>query len=102
MRIGIPRAHYYEGLDTEVERVADEALVRLRDAGAVLVEADVAGLTERNEGMVVRIAYYEFGRAMPDYLARYHPDVSFQALVEGTSPDIRKAVSYTHLRGPRD
>jgi hypothetical protein len=29
---------------------------------------------------------------MPEYLARYHPNVSFQDLVEGTSPDIRKVI----------
>jgi Asp-tRNA(Asn)/Glu-tRNA(Gln) amidotransferase A subunit family amidase len=92
VRIGIPRAHYYEGLDVEVERVSNGALARLRDAGAVLVEAEVPGLTERNDGMIVRIAYFEFGRAMPEYLAHYHPNVSFQDLVEGTSPDIRKVI----------
>ena len=92
VRIGIPRAHYYEGLDAEVERVATEALAKLRDAGAVLVEVDVPGLTERNDGMVVRIAYYEFGHAMPAYLARFQTNVSFQELVEGTSPDIRKVI----------
>jgi mandelamide amidase len=92
VRIGIPRAHYYEGLDEEVERVANEALAKLRDAGAVLVGADLPGLTERNDGVIVRIAYYEFGRAMPEYLARYHPKVSFQDLVEATSPDIRKVI----------
>ncbi len=71
VRIGIPQAHYYEGLDPEVERVSTEALVKLGDAGAVLVEMDAPGLTERNDGMIVRIAYYEFGRAMPEYLARF-------------------------------
>ena len=68
VRIGIPRAHYYECLDADVERVSTEALAKLRDAGAVLVEMDVPGLTERNDGMIVRIVYYEFGRAMPAYL----------------------------------
>jgi Asp-tRNA(Asn)/Glu-tRNA(Gln) amidotransferase A subunit family amidase len=102
VRIGIPRSHYYEGLDAEVERVSNEALAKLRDAGAVLVEAEVPGLTERNDGMIVRIAYYEFGRAMPEYLARYHPNVSFQDLVDGTSPDIRKVIEDLVVgKGPR-
>ena len=92
VRIGIPRAHHYEGLDADVERVSTEALAKLRDAGAVLVEMDVPGLTERNDGMIVRIVYYEFGRAMPAYLARFQPNVSFQELVEKASPDIRKVI----------
>lgn len=102
VRIGIPRAHYYEGLDPEVERVSTEALAKLRDAGAVLVEMDVPGLTERNDGMTVRIAYYEFGRAMPAYLARFQPNVSFQELVEKTSPDIRKVLNdFVVGKGPK-
>ena len=44
VRLGISRTHYYAGLDSEVERVTDEALKRLRDAGAVLVEVDVPDL----------------------------------------------------------
>jgi Asp-tRNA(Asn)/Glu-tRNA(Gln) amidotransferase A subunit family amidase len=92
VRIGIPRAHYYEGLDADVDKVITQSLQKLRDAGAVLVEMDIPGLTERNEGMVVRIAYYEFSRAMPEYLVRFQTNVSFQALVEATSPDIHKVI----------
>jgi mandelamide amidase len=40
-RIGIPRQHYWEGLDAEVERVTKEVLVRLKDAGVTLVDVDV-------------------------------------------------------------
>jgi mandelamide amidase len=38
VRIGIPRTPYWEDLDPEVERVAQECLMRLRAAGAVLVD----------------------------------------------------------------
>lgn len=40
-RIGLPRQHYWEDLDPEVERVARIALSRLQDAGATLVDVDV-------------------------------------------------------------
>lgn len=102
VRIGIPRAHYYEGLDADVGRAVTLALTKLRDAGAVLIDMDIPGLTERNDGMIVRIAYYEFGRAMPDYLARFQTNVSFQNLVEATSPDIRKVINDLVVgNGPR-
>jgi indoleacetamide hydrolase len=35
IRIGIPRQHYWEGLDPEVERVAREAVAQLREAGVL-------------------------------------------------------------------
>jgi len=42
MRIGIPRSHYWENLDDDVRVVAEAALARLRDAGATLVDIEVA------------------------------------------------------------
>jgi mandelamide amidase len=40
VRIGVPRKPYWEDLEPDVERVSREALERLRDAGAVLIEID--------------------------------------------------------------
>jgi mandelamide amidase len=39
-RIGVPRGYYWENIDDDVRAVAEEALHRLRDAGAVLVDVD--------------------------------------------------------------
>src|SRR6476620_3683308 len=41
LRIGVPRGHFWEDLDDEVERILEPVLGQLRDAGAVLVEGDV-------------------------------------------------------------
>jgi Asp-tRNA(Asn)/Glu-tRNA(Gln) amidotransferase A subunit family amidase len=38
LRIGVPRAHFFEEVEPGVAAVVDAALQRLRDAGAVLVE----------------------------------------------------------------
>lgn len=46
LRLGVPRAYFYEDLDPGVETVIETALARLADAGAVLVEADVPRLHE--------------------------------------------------------
>ena len=40
VRLGVPRKPYWEDLEPEVERVCREALERLRDAGAVLIDVD--------------------------------------------------------------
>src|SRR5438552_2270665 len=45
VRLGVSRLHYFADLDPEVARVAEEALTKLRDAGVVLVEADVPDVT---------------------------------------------------------
>jgi len=40
VRIGVPRSPFWEEVDTEVARVAEDALLRLRAAGATLVDVD--------------------------------------------------------------
>jgi len=42
VRIGIPQQHYWEGLDSEVERVCKSALAQLEAAGATVVSVDVS------------------------------------------------------------
>jgi indoleacetamide hydrolase len=42
VRIGVPRSPYWEGIDAEVARVAEDALLRLRAAGATLVDIDAS------------------------------------------------------------
>ncbi len=40
VRIGVPRGPYWEEIDAEVLRVAEDALIHLRAAGATLVDVD--------------------------------------------------------------
>ena len=42
LRLGVPRSYFWENLDAEVGQILETVLVRLRDAGVVLVEGDVA------------------------------------------------------------
>ena len=42
----VPRGLFWEDLDAELAQVMDKALAKLREAGVVLVEADIAGIAE--------------------------------------------------------
>jgi indoleacetamide hydrolase len=42
VRLGVPRNPYWEGLDAEVARLAEDALTRLRAAGATLVDIETS------------------------------------------------------------
>ena len=42
LRLGVPRGHFWENLDAELGAILEDELARLRDAGVVLVEGDVA------------------------------------------------------------
>jgi mandelamide amidase len=102
LRLGVPRGYYYQNLDGTLAPVIEEALARLRDEGAVLVEADLPDLQAINDQVAFPLALYEVVRDLPNYLADVgsgvtlaslaaqilSPDVSglFAGLVAGASP----------------
>src|SRR5438477_596673 len=43
-RLGLPRGYFWENLDAELAAILEAALARLREAGVVLVEGDVANV----------------------------------------------------------
>jgi indoleacetamide hydrolase len=66
-RIGIP-ASFWTGLDRELEAVAIAARTKLRDAGVVLVDADMPGLFEQNAKVSFPVALHEPVADIPAYL----------------------------------
>jgi mandelamide amidase len=66
-RLGIPAA-FWNGLDRDVAAVAKAACARLRDAGVVLVDADMAGLFEQNSKVSFVVALHEPIDDIPAYL----------------------------------
>jgi len=50
LRLGVPRRYFWENLDSELEKICEQTLRRLTDAGITLVEVDMsqeAALTAR-------------------------------------------------------
>lgn len=107
LRLGVPRKFFWENLDPKLAPLCEAALQRLRGAGAILVEADIANIGALNDAIGFPIAIYEVVRDLPNYLADHgavtlpqlaaqiaSPDVSglFAALVAGTPPSVPEAV----------
>lgn len=102
LRLGVPRGNFYQGIDTAIVPVIEAALARLRDAGAVLVEADLPNLQALNDQVAFPLALYEVMFDLPNYLddvgagvtidelasQMLSPDVAglFAGLVSGASP----------------
>ena len=80
VRLGISRAHYFTGLDPEVERVTNEALRKLVDAGAVLVEADVPDLTKLVDAANFPIIQNETMPMITRYLEEFETGVTFDQI----------------------
>jgi mandelamide amidase len=89
LRLGVPRAHFWEDLEPGTREVAEAALEAIRAAGAVPVEVDLPGLAQANGAAGFPIALFEFVRDMTRYLAERRPGVGFEALLAGIgSPDV--------------
>ncbi len=88
-RIGVPRAHFYDDLDPETERVANEALAALAAAGAVLIDADMPDIPKLDEAAGFPIALYETVVELNRYLSESGLDLDFAGLADAcASPDV--------------
>ena len=93
LRLGVPRAYFYEHLDAAVENAMNTALLRLAEAGVELVEADLTQVPALNDKVGFPIVLYETSQLLPRYLQEHAPDVSPQRLVAAiASPDVKKVV----------
>lgn len=99
VRLGISRSHYYADLDPEVERVAQEALRRLRDAGAVLVEADVPDLPKLWSAATFPIIAHQTVPMTSKYLEEFGTGITFDQLLAAVSPDVKATLESFALPG---
>ena len=89
VRLGVPRQYYYADLDTEVERISHESLQKLADAGAELVEADVARLGELIALTTDQVQLYHLMPMLIRFLQEFNTGVSFDELIAQASPNIQ-------------
>ena len=87
--LGIVRDYWFEDLDPEVERVTALALKRLEQAGAVLVEAPLAGVAQLIALTTDQVQNHDVRVALPRYLAEYGTGLTLDELIERASPDIK-------------
>ncbi len=100
LRLGVPRAHFWAPLDAEVARLMEGVLAALKEAGAVLVEADIpdAGRLDAEAGFP--IALYETVVDLDAYLAGHGSAMKYAQLVaQCASPDVAGLLQSLHGEG---
>ncbi|MEA3105541.1 MAG: indoleacetamide hydrolase [Gammaproteobacteria bacterium] len=90
IRLGVVRDYWFADLDPEVERIAGEALARLRDAGAVLVEGKIPGLAHLIDLTTNPVQNHDVRPELARYLKDYGARLSVEELIAHASPDIRE------------
>lgn len=98
-RLGVSRAHYFADLDPEVERVTGEALAKLKEAGAVLVEVDIPDLTKLVDLANFPIIQNETVPMITKYLDEFEAGVSFDQVVATASDDAKRDLGLFALPG---
>ncbi len=69
LRLGVPRAALYAGLDEASRPAVEGALTALAGAGVNLIEADIPALQTLAGNVRELLVGFEIGRDLPDYLA---------------------------------
>lgn len=90
LRLGVPRGYFFETLDPAVAVNAEAALEALRDAGVILVEADIPNLGALDAAVSFPVVLYEFMQDLPRYLSDNGLDLTMQDILDGIgSPDVK-------------
>ena len=90
VRIGVPRKHFWENLDPELEKICEGTLRRLTDAGVVLVDVDMSEEASLDAEAGFPIALYETVTDLNIYLAEHGIGFDFATLAAKTaSPDVK-------------
>ena len=94
IRLGIPRAYYYENLETGLADVIETTLDLLAASCKDLVEVDLEQVGALNEKVSFPVVLYEAKRDVQQYLAEYAPHVAIEdVLAQIASPDVKQAYS---------
>ena len=101
VRLGVPRAFFYENLESSLAPVVENALATLRRAGCVLVEAGLPDIEKLYATARPPISYYEMLHDLSDYLLKSGTKITAEAAIARiASPDV-KAGYETYGIGPK-
>jgi aspartyl-tRNA(Asn)/glutamyl-tRNA(Gln) amidotransferase subunit A len=92
VRVGVPRPHFFEYLQPDVNAAVEEALVVMRDLGATLVDVDWANAAHARAASVI------ISRAEA---SEVHAN-EYQRNPEGFGPDIRSRLAVADALPARD
>ncbi|MDE0512351.1 MAG: indoleacetamide hydrolase [Gammaproteobacteria bacterium] len=92
VRLGVPRAYFYENLEPGLADVVEATLDLLAASCKALVEVDLDGVADLNDKVSFPVVLYEAKRDMIQYLADFAPGISIDdILAQIASPDVKEA-----------
>ncbi len=90
LRLGVPRGHFWEGLDAEVAKLMEGVLSTLKSEGVVLIEADIPDAARLDNAAGFPIALFETIVDLDAYLAAHGSELRYADVVaQVASPDVK-------------
>jgi mandelamide amidase len=99
LRLGIVRDYWFTSLDPQVEHLTEQALQRLRQAGAEIVETELPGLGRLIEQTTDLVQNHDVRVSLARYLRSYGTNLTFEEVVRRASPDIQSIFRSDVLSG---
>jgi indoleacetamide hydrolase len=101
VRIGISRGFLMSGLDPEVDRVSNEALEKLRRAGATLIEAELPEPIPAAQQIVMTIIRFETMSSISKFLKDEGTGLSIDQMLAEAGENIRIGMKTNAFRPGR-
>jgi mandelamide amidase len=95
----LPRAFFFDDLQTDVARITDEALRKLAAAGVAVVEVDVPDIARLIGQTTAQVQQYHAMPMLKKYLQDFDTGVTFDELMAQASPDIQRLFALLVLPG---
>jgi mandelamide amidase len=90
LRLGVPRALFYDNLDPAVVAAIDRSLKQLTLSGVVLIEADIPLVDNNALDSFTAVSGWETGAAVVAYLETSGSHITIFDILEGiASPDVK-------------
>lgn len=94
LRLGLPAEHYQQSLHADMQRVLQDAVDALREAGVVFIEASLHDVAALNAAISFPIVLHETKPALERYLRATGLDLSFKQLHEAiASADVKEILA---------
>lgn len=90
VRLGVPRKHYWDDLENDVEAACFECLKHLTVRGITLVDVDLPEMESINQAISLVVALYEPRLDIPAYLNGHKSGITLSHIIrESSNPDVR-------------
>src|SRR5262245_11506339 len=90
LRIGVPKAYYFDGVDAETEKLTLAAIDKLKAAGTEIVDVDMPGLKDLDDKISFPVALFEANVDLAKYLKKFGiPSDVKGVAAQIKSPDVK-------------